>query len=376
MHFRQLGGRTQRELYYELESVGGFLGACTYKEFIHFYVTATPRYFSNLVKIAAALLGGLEADAADCVAEKRLVLSEIREDNQKNDIDFLSDKYVWAETSLQNPVLGTISSVKAFTLPMLQEEKERTFTKQNVFFYVTGCFDTADLARLSETVGLYNLGDRPDTVNQNMAPVPAGFRQRDGRVKISHRQFAMHDVQLSFDIDFAKLSRPDLLYLDCILAEGLCSLIRAEMIEKKGLVYDLSSSIEQYRNIGVYHLDFTIYKSKLYEGVRSLISVLKRVKKDIAARDLETARVFKTDNQMKLLDDPEALNWAFAYENHILDQRYADIAAVADVYRQITAERLVKTANEIFRTDNLVVVSLGNKKGLSEIGLREIVSEL
>jgi predicted Zn-dependent peptidase len=56
LHFRRLGGRTQKELYYQLESIGGYLGACTYKEFLRFYLTASPQYFSQLVKIASDLL--------------------------------------------------------------------------------------------------------------------------------------------------------------------------------------------------------------------------------------------------------------------------------------------------------------------------------
>lgn len=47
LHFRKLGRRTQKVLYYELESIGANFGASTFKEFAQFYFTVSPKYFSN-----------------------------------------------------------------------------------------------------------------------------------------------------------------------------------------------------------------------------------------------------------------------------------------------------------------------------------------
>lgn len=376
LHFRRLGGRTQKELYYEIESLGGEFEACTYKEFIQFYLTASPGFFSRLVKIAADLLGSLEADAKDFVAEKRLVLSEIREGNQKNDIDFLANKYIWQDTNLQNPVLGSITSVKGLTLAMLHAEKEKVFTGKNIFFYVTGCFDDDDIMLLKKEIEAHGLAGRPCTQNNNNAQIPVNFMNRNAFVKLSQRDYTMHDVKISFDINFSKVSRHNLIYLDSILTDGLCSLLRAEMIEKKGLIYSFSSVIEQYNNIGVYSFNFTVFKSKLYDTVKAFLSVVKKIKNVLQEADMQATRIFKTDNQLQMLDDPEALNWTFAYENHILNNGYADIIEFADTYRNIAKDQLMAAANEIFLPDNVILTSIGNKKGLSDKKLHELLLNL
>ena len=376
LHFRKLGGRTQKELYYQLESVGGYLGASTYKEFIQFYLTSSPRYFGDLARIASDLLDDLEADLKDFLAEKRLILSEIREDNQKNDVDYLSNKYIWKDTNLQNPILGTISSIKAFTLDMLKAEKDKFFTKHNMFFYITGNFTDADISILIKEVDRHNLEGRQSTKNDNIAKIPASFMDRNAFVKMSHRKYLMHDVKISFDVDFSNVNRHELIYLDSILSDGLCSLLRAEIIEKKGLIYSFSSTIEEYNNIGVYYFKFEVHKSKLYETVRSFISVFNQVKKGFSEADISTTRVFKTDNQIEMLDYPENLNWTFAYENHILSNNFLDINELANKYREIKKEQLVKIANEMFITNDITLVCIGNKKGLSENRLHEILLEL
>src|SRR5690606_8953083 len=127
-------------------------------------------------------------------------------------------------------------------------------------FYVTGCFNDDDILKLIKEVERYDLTDRPNIKNDNIAQIPTNFKQRKAFTKISQRKFFMHDVKISFDVDFSLVSRHELLYLDNILTEGLCSLLRAEMIEKKGLIYSLSSTVEQYNNIGVYYFNFTVYK--------------------------------------------------------------------------------------------------------------------
>jgi len=376
LHFRRLGGRTQKELYHQLECVGGYFGASTYKEFMQFYLTSSPKYFSDLARIASDLLGSLEANLNDFYAEKRLVLSEIREDHQKDDIDFISNKYIWGNTNLKNPILGNASSIGTFTLQLLQAEKEKTFAKQNMFFYVSGNFSDSDISRLANDVERYNLDNRPNTRNSNIAQIPDSFRNRNAFVKISQRKFYMHDVKISLDVDFNKISRHRLLYLDGILSEGLSSLLREELIEKKGLIYSFSSTIEQYANIGTYYFKFEVHKNKLLETIKSFVSVVKEVKKGISEADMQTVRVFKTDNQKELLDDPENLNWTLAYENHILDNNYMDMSELADAYEQIDKGQLTMVANEIFKANNILLISIGNKKGLSENKLHDILSEL
>jgi len=376
LHFRKLGGKNQRELYYKLESLGATFGACTYKEFVYFYLTASPKYFSELAHIAADLLDKLEVDSKDLAAEKRLVLSEIREDNQNNDIDYLANKFIWKDTNLQNPVLGSMASVKSFTLQRLQEEKKKVFNKENMFYFVTGCFKDEDITELKKEIEHFDLNERPNIKNDNLTKIPTDFKSRKTFVKLSHRKYYMHDVKITFDVDLNSVSRRELLYLDSILSEGLCSLLRAEMIEKRGLIYSLSSTIEQYNNIGVYYIKFTVHKGKLFEAIKSFVKVVKELKKGISEMDMQSTRVFKTDNQMHLLDEPESLNWTFAYENHILNNNYSDISELAEAYKQITKEQLVKIANDIFLKDNIILMSIGNKKGLSEKKLQEIVEDI
>jgi predicted Zn-dependent peptidase len=376
LHFRKLGGKTQKQLYYEIESLGAYFGACTYKEYMQFYLTASPNYFSALAGIASDLLGSLEADEKDFSAERKLVMSEFRENNPNNDIDDVSNQIIWQGTNLQNPILGSISSVKKLTLQMLQNEKEQAFTRHNMFFYVTGRFNDSDIAVLLKEIERHDLSGRIGPQNNDIAQSPANFAQRAAFAKISQRKFYMNEVKISFDVDFAKVNRPDLIYLDNILTNGLCSLLRTELIEKRGLIYDISSVIEQYRNIGTYYFTFTVAKSGFFEALKNFVAVIKTVKKDISEADMKTTRVFKTDNQIQLLDDPEGLNWSFAYVNHILDNTYHDISELAGVYRQITRQQLLETANEVFLANNAMLVSIGTKKGLSETRCREMLSEI
>jgi predicted Zn-dependent peptidase len=110
-----------------------------------------------------------------------------------------------------------------------------------------------------------------------------------------------------------------------------------------------------------------------------LLLQLEATSKDFAAERRLIISEIREDNQrneMQLLDSPDDLNWVFAYENHIIENKYADISSIVAAYQQTTAEQLVKTANKIFSPNNALIVSIGNKKGLSETKLHETLLQI
>jgi predicted Zn-dependent peptidase len=375
LHFRKLGGRTQKQLYYELESLGAYFNACTSKEYIRFFLTSSPKHFSAIAGVVSDLLCSLDADARDVSAEKRLILSEIRENNHVDEIDNVSNRYIWDGTNLKHPVPGYISSVKELTLPILQAEKERTFTCHNAFYYVTGCFEDSDIDALLKGIEGHDLSGRTGPRHDNMAPCPAGFKRRNAFTKLSQRKTYMFEVEISFDVDLAEIDLPRLDFLDGVLTKGLCSLMRGELVEKRGLVYDISSYMEMYRNIGVYYFSFTVGKSNFYEALRTFVDVIKGIRADVPEANMRTTSVFKTDNQLQMLDDPESINSTFSYMNHILDRNYRDVSELSDDFRGITRQQITETANKIFSPNNATLIAIG-PQGLSETKAREILLKL
>jgi predicted Zn-dependent peptidase len=372
--FRNLGGLPQRALYERLESVGAEFNACTYKEFVYFYITAAHRHFEECAGIIAMLLAPLTATVADVSAERRRVQSEIREEDELNSIEHFAKQQVWKGTSLSRLITGTITGVEAIGAERLREEKRRVFAAENMFFYVTGCYAKKDVETLCRLADGYPL-EAGRAARENLAPVPEGFMQRGGGVLLRNTA-DLPGVLFSFDMACRKYSMAELNLLYDILFSGTLSRFSLRLSEDSGLVYDYDAFLEQYGNIGTLHVEFSAMQSRLYEAVGLAAEVFRSMREKIAGEELAHFLPEYTYNHLAALDRPQRLNWDMAYNNHILGKGYGSIEELPGLYSRVTPERLMEISGEIFRPENLVVAVKAERRKIKADTLEGILSSL
>ena len=83
-----------------------------------------------------------------------------------------------------------------------------------------------------------------------------------------------------------------------------------------------------------------------------------------------------TDNAYLLYDDAREMGFTFAYDNHIMNERYASIEERRAAYKSISPLDIKAASNEIFKTDNLTVTVKGNKKKIDVEKLKNIITQL
>jgi predicted Zn-dependent peptidase len=368
--FRNLGGLPQRRLYEMLEGIGAEFNACTYKEFVYFYITAAPRHFAECAGILSMLLAPLTASASDVAAERRRVQSEIREEDELNSIEHFAKREIWKGTNLSKLITGTITGVEAIGREQLAREKERTFTAENLFFYVTGRHSENDLDALCHLAGIYTV-ERGEC-GGNRTPVPEGFMRRGASVLL--RDTAdLPRVLFSFDIACAKYSMAELNLLYDLLFSGTLCRFNLRLSEEKGLVYDYDAYLEQYSNIGTLYVEFSVMQSRLNEALGSAAQVFASMRDGIKGSEFALFLPEYTDNHLSTLDRPQRLNWDMAYNNHILGKGYASVEELPGLYKAVTPERLMEIAHEVFRQENLVVAVKADRKKTKEEKIRDII---
>jgi predicted Zn-dependent peptidase len=372
--FRNLGGLPQRALYERLENIGAEFNACTYKEFVYFYITAAPRHFEECAGIIAMLLAPLTASPADVSAERRRIQSEIREEDELNSLEHFAKQQVWKGTSLSRLITGTITCAEAIGAERLREEKRRVFTSGNLFFYVTGCYTEKDVDTLCRLAGGVPL-EAGRAAREDLAPMPEGFMQRGGGVFLRNTA-DLPGVLFSFDMACARYSMAELNLLYDILFSGTLCRFNLRLSEDSGLFYDYDAYLEQYGNIGAIHVEFSVMQSRLYEALGLAAAVFWSMREKIAGEELAHFLPEYAYNHLAALDRPQRLNWDMAYNNHILGKGYGSVEELPGLYSRVTPERLMEIANEIFRQENLVVAVKAERRKTQAERLKEILSGL
>ena len=358
------------KLYALLDRNGIEFDASTYSEMVQFYSSGACDKFSLGAQIITGILSPITLSADEIKAEGGRIKAEIRENEERTSLANFTNQIVHEGTPLSRSITGSNKSVSAITAKRLENYRSSVFTKDNLFFYVTGNFTDEDIKYLGELIDKYPLGD--GAYHDNVAPVCHSFAKR-GDVYVKNADFTM--VRFTFDMDMSRISmaESDLLY--DMLIGGYSSKFFIEMSEKRGLFYDISGGMERYLNIGTLSFSYEVKESRLEEAVALTISVLQGIKNG-EITDEECMKVSYVDNAMMLYDDPRELNFTFAYDNHIMNAGYDSIPSRMSAYKSVSAFDLSRAARELFVPENLTVTVKGNKKKIDSQKIKEELSRL
>ena len=240
--------RTGAEIAQTIESLGGQLGGGTGADFTTLYTITPSRHVDVAMEVLADLLTHARVDPQDVETQRRVSLSRI---NQNADQPLaraldLFNGALYPYHPYAQSVFGTAESVNALTRGQLVEFYHRHFTAPNMVLVVAGNITQA--AALEKVKRVF-AGLRADPVPRRirwlrlveraLAPTPgASLEVRESRsIAAAWITLGYLGVQAGHR-DFAALR-----VLNAILGEGLSSRLFVEIRDKRGLAYQVSSSL-------------------------------------------------------------------------------------------------------------------------------------
>ena len=360
------------ELYSELDRRGIEFNASTYSEMVQFYISGASDKFSFGAEVITKLFLPIVLDKSEIDAERKRIKAEIREADDKSSLLSFTNGIVHTGTSLARHITGTVSSVGKITGKRLEEYRKNAFSRENLFFYLTGNFTDSDVEYLASLIEDCDVSDST-TVHNNVAPVSNGHFNRTGAVSVKNDDFTM--ARFTFDIDMSKVSVPETDLIYDMLLSGYASKFFIEMSELRGLFYDLTGAVERYRNVGELYFSYELRQKDLPLAIELTVEILEEFKKTLHASD-SLMKCGYVDNAYMLYDDARELNFTFAYDNHIMNLGYESIEARRQAYAEVTADDIRRAACEIFRPENLTVTLKGDKKKIDADSLEKILKKL
>ena len=363
---RLLGGK----LYTTLDTLGLCLEGTTYKEFVQFSITGSPGKLREAVDIFSLLLSPFSVTGKDWLAEKKRIKAEIREESERTSLDFFADSLVHRGTAAARSIAGTAGVLDTFTLSSLEAARKRIFSKNNMFFYLTGNVNHENANYLLAKLGDFAV-DEQTPKRENRVPVSEDFFKRNALVAVKSK--TRHAVRLSIDVDTESCSDAELILLyDILFGDGEGCLLHKTLSEDKGYIYSFRAGMELYRNVAVISVSYEIPPSKLLPSVQLLADTLRGVKSGVGEA-LEAVRAPYTHNAEMMLDDAADLNWNRAYETKILGLPYESVAARAAAYGAVTEAQVTALAARLFRPENMTLAVGGRTRRIDTEALRAIL---
>lgn len=122
--------------------------------------------------------------------------------------------------------------------------------------------------------------------------------------------------------------------------------------------------------------EFEVYNENIEESLTAVFDILQQAKYRLTENDMQSSKVFYTDNQYRLLDDVRELNFLIGWRTFVENESFCSIDELIRKYDDITVRDINKAADKIFRSRNLVISVSNDNKIYRKIRLNNLFDNL
>ena len=346
---------TARELSEIVEGVGGVLNASTDREMTMYWCKVARPYMESSWNVLADMMRNPLMDSEELEKERDVVLEELRMtyDHPASKLDLLMDETMWPEQPMGRDVGGSLDSVRGISRDLIMEYMHSQYNPANTVVAVAGNVSHDEVASLvDETLGSWPTGDAIDWF-----PVVNG----QSEPRISHEYKKTDQAHLCVGVHSLPLGHPDrfaLGLLNVILGEGMSSRLFVEVREKRGLAYDVHSSLNLFRDCGSFTVYCGVEPQKSESAISAIMEQLSGLREGIPETELNKARELTKGRMLLRMEDSRATAmWIGAQEKLLGKVRTVD--EVVGLLDSITTDDLERVAEDLIQEDQLSLALVG-----------------
>lgn len=356
-----------------MEDLGGYLDGFTTRDYSGFQSAVHPRHVGDAADILGAML---RAPAfLDIEIERSIILEELLdaldERGRQIELDAVAHQLAFGEHPLAQTIEGPRKNVRRFTTEDLQSHRARFYGAKNSILCFAGAVDPDACFRHAKRAfgGLFEGRPSAEGRPPKLPATPA-----------ASRFVRSDDVQTRCRLSFRATSDshadyPALVLLRRVLDGGLSARLQVELVEKRGIAYEIGAEIEAYSDCGLFDFELAVAHRKLSYAITELGKVLRTLREDGVGQDeLDRVRRRARISLEMGLDAPgELAQWYGAnrlfFDPVSPEQRMARL-------EQVTQADLRRVAKKYFQPKRLTMAAVGGADRPTVAAGRRALKEL
>jgi len=354
MLFKGTTSRSAQQIAQAIDSIGGHLDAFTSKEYASYYVKVMDEHLPVAVDLLSDLVMRPALAPPDVEREQSVILEEIKmvEDAPDDLVHELFAQQFWSRHPLGRPILGTPETVASFRSAGLRDYFTKTYVASNLVVVAAGHLDHASVRALVERA----FAELPAAVPVRPVDPPTvtpGVISRRKDIEQSHVCVGTPGYpQTHADRHVAYV-------LNTILGGSMSSRLFQHIREERGLAYAVFSNLSAFTDAGM----FTIYAGCAPDKVNEVVGLTLAELRDltrvpVAADELARARDHLKGSLMLSLESTSSRMSNLARQ-HIYFGRHFTLDEVLDSIERVTADDVMRVAQELFRDGSVVATIVG-----------------
>lgn len=339
-----------------MEDLGGFLDGYTTRDFSAYHSTVHPDQVGRATDILGRIFhsprfGDIEIERSIIMEE---VLDALDDHGREIDLDTIAHREAFAGHPLANSIDGPNRNLKRFNVEDLEQHRHLFYGASNMVLCFTGRIDPAECSSAAKKCfGRLFSGRRAKEGRSPSLP------DRAPRFKFVKSDDSQTRARLTFRA--ASDSHPDypaLLLLKRVLDGGLSARLQVELVERRGIVYDVGADLEVYSDCGLFDFELAAQHKKIAYAITELGRVISSLCIDgVSQEELDRVRRRARIGLEFGLDSTGELALWFGATQLFHDpippeQRMEELETV-------TTRRLRDVARKYFRGERLTVTCVG-----------------
>jgi len=356
MMFKGTKTRSIRQIKEEIEGVGGILNAFTGEEVTCYFAKLLKQHYTRALTVLSDMVLNATVPADELVKERTVILEEIKmyRDLPSHHVHDLMGELLWPDQPLGRTLAGTPETVSRMTRSDILGYKKDSYHPANILVSIAGNIEHDEVLRQAAEIYKTPLKRKPSVFT------PAESVQKRPRTHF----FEKKTEQTHFVIGLHALPRthPDrykLGLLHVMLGANMSSRLFEEVREKRGLAYEIKSSVAAYQDTGAFTVSAGVERSKAVKALAVILKELGKVRKSFVKEgELRRAKdYFMSQVYLGVEDTLDYMLWAG--EKALCAGELPDKEEIRQKVEAVTLEDVRSIAQELFRTRSLNLSLIG-----------------
>ncbi|MBT9138266.1 MAG: putative zinc protease [Syntrophomonadaceae bacterium] len=343
--FKGTQKRTHYQIKEEIEGRGGSLNAFTSEEATCYLARVMSRHLPIAINVLSDMILNPLLEDEHIERERMVILEEIKmyRDFPSAYVHALFDELLWPEQPLGFMIVGREEVITSLKRGEIFDYKNKLYNSANIVVAVSGNINHEEIVSKVESA----FSPLPDGQRNHFSSVVE--KQSEPEVKVKTKD--TEQTHLCLGGRALRRDHPDkyaAMVLNTILGGNMSSRLFNEVREKRGLAYEIHSSISGFYDTGVLVISAGVDNRKVSEAVSIILKEMRRFKEEtVSHEELERAKEFITGQIVLGLESTSAyMHWLG--ENKLLLEKTLTPVEVTEKIKRIKAEDVQRIANRVF----------------------------
>lgn len=257
--FKGTARRSERQINDEMDSYFGFNNAMTNYPYAIYYGTVSSEDFDKGFELFSDILMNPLFPFEGFDEEIRVILEELRdwkEDPTQRCEDILFSN-CFSRRRIKELIIGNEASVRNITLDEIKAFYRKYYCPENCVITVVTSLDPQNIYKyINKVMGNWSSGAKPEIYTE----------YENNRSEIYRAEYGSESAKLQLCYDIHELDAGELACLYCFnmeFGEGTSSMLYDEVRTRKGLAYEVSSTIKNERGIKLFSIQLSTSKDNV-----------------------------------------------------------------------------------------------------------------